>query len=133
MLRSILMALALTGVLVSPALAHTGVGQANSFASGIAHPLSGADHILAIISLGLWGALAGGRAMWIWPTTFLAAMLAGFAAGSLGVPMPLVEPVISLSVVTLGLFVALEHDPEKWVPVFGKRSCSKKKLERDDD
>src|SRR5262249_15047121 len=28
---------------------------------------------------------------------------------------------------------SLEHDPEKWVPVFGKRSCSTKKLERDDD
>jgi wyosine [tRNA(Phe)-imidazoG37] synthetase (radical SAM superfamily) len=27
----------------------------------------------------------------------------------------------------------LEHDPEKWVPVFGKRSCSNKNLERDDD
>jgi Flp pilus assembly pilin Flp len=27
----------------------------------------------------------------------------------------------------------LKHDPEKWVPVFGKRSCSSKKLKRDDD
>src|SRR5262245_28208198 len=29
--------------------------------------------------------------------------------------------------------VGLEHDPEKWIPVFGKRSCSKHDLERDDD
>ena len=27
----------------------------------------------------------------------------------------------------------LEHDPEKWIPVFGKRSCSTKRAERDDD
>jgi urease accessory protein len=107
MLRSILTTLALTGVLVSPALAHTGVTQVNSFASGIAHPLSGADHILAITSLGLWAVLGGGRALWIWPATFVAAMLAGFVAASVGVPMPAVEPFISLSVVTLGLLVAL--------------------------
>jgi urease accessory protein len=107
MQRSILTALALTGVLVSPALAHTGVTQVNSFASGIAHPLSGADHILAITSLGLWAVLGGGRALWIWPATFVAAMLAGFAVASLGVPMPLVEPAILSSVVILGLFVAV--------------------------
>jgi len=115
MLRLIPMALTLTGGLVSPAFAHTGVGQVDSFASGIAHPLSGADHILAIVSLGLWGALARGRAMWIWPMTFVAAMLAGFAAASLGVPMPLVESVISLSVVTLGLFVALAAKAPLWL------------------
>jgi hypothetical protein len=27
----------------------------------------------------------------------------------------------------------LKHDPEKWTPVFGKRSCFNNKLERDDD
>ena len=107
MLRSILTAVALTGALVSPALAHTGVAQVDSFASGIAHPLSGADHILAMATLGLWAVSAGGRAMWIWPTTFVAAMLAGFAAASSGLPVPLVEPTVSFSVVALGLFVAL--------------------------
>jgi urease accessory protein len=101
------MFVALTGALVSQALAHTGVGQVSSFSSGITHPLNGADHILAMVALGLWAVLAGGRAIWIWPMTFVATMLAGFAVASLGLSMPLVEPAISSSVVILGVFVAL--------------------------
>src|SRR5262249_56158231 len=66
-------------LLVSPALAHTGVEDTNSFASGIAHPLHGADHILAMVAVGLWAALPGGRAIWAWPTAFIAMMLTGFA------------------------------------------------------
>ena len=101
------MGIALTGVLVSPALAHPSVAQVNSLVSGIAHPLSGADHVLAMIAVGLWAALAGGRAIWIWPMTFVATMLAGFAVARLGLPMRLVEPAILSSIVILGLFVAL--------------------------
>jgi urease accessory protein len=101
------MGVMLTGALVSPALAHTGVVQINSFASGFAHPLNGTDHILAMIAVGLWAVLAAGRAIWIWPMTFVTAMLAGFVVASLDVPMPLVEPAILSSVVILGLFVAL--------------------------
>jgi urease accessory protein len=106
-MRSNLMGVALTAVLVSPALAHPGVAQVTSLAAGIAHPLSGADHTLAMIAVGLWAVLAGGRAIWIWPMTFVATMLVGFEVASLGVSMPLVEPAILSSVVILGLFVAL--------------------------
>jgi len=60
-MRLILICIASTGALVSAALAHTGMEQINSFASGIAHPLNGADHILAMVAVGLWGVLAGGR------------------------------------------------------------------------
>src|SRR5262249_19704249 len=107
MLRSNLMGVALAGALVSPALAHTCLGQANSFVSGIAHPLNGTDHILAMIAVGLWAVLAGGRAIWIWPMSFVAAMLAGFVVANSGVPIQLVEPAICSSVFILGLFVAL--------------------------
>jgi urease accessory protein len=107
MMRSILICTALTGALGSPAFAHTAVGQTASFVSGIEHPLSGTDHIFAMVAVGLWAMLAGGRAIWIWPSAFLATMLAGFAAASLGLPAPLVEPALSSSVVILGLFVAL--------------------------
>jgi urease accessory protein len=107
MLRSNLMGVALTAVLVSPALAHPSVAQVTSLASGIAHPLSGADHILAMIAVGAWAVLAGGRAIWVWPMTFVATMLAGFEVASLGLPMPFVEPAILSSIVILGLFVAL--------------------------
>jgi urease accessory protein len=100
------MGVALAGALVSPALAHPGM-EINSFASGVTHPLNGIDHILAMIAVGLWAVLAGGRAIWIWPMSFVASMVAGFAVASSGVPIPLAEPAISSSVFILGLFVAL--------------------------
>ena len=106
-MRKILICVALIGALVAPALAHTGVEQTNSFAAGIAHPLNGADHILAMVAVGLWAVLAGGRAIWVWPTAFVATMLAGFAAATLGLQIPFVEPAIWSSVIILGLLVAL--------------------------
>src|SRR5262245_13833158 len=115
MWRSNLLAVALTGALLSPALAHTGVAEVGSFTSGIAHPLDGTDHILAMVAIGMWAVLAGGRAIWIWPLAFVAAMLAGFAVASWGLPMPLVEPAISSSVVILGLFVALAVQAPLWL------------------
>jgi len=114
MLRSNLIGVAFAGILVSPALAHPGV-EINSFVSGVAHPLNGVDHILAMIAVGLWAVLAGGRAIWIWPMSFVAAMLAGFVVASSGVPMPLVEPALSSSVVILGLFVALAVNAPLWL------------------
>ncbi len=111
----ILMCLAVTGALVSPAVAHTGVGPTNSFASGIAHPLSGADHILAMVTVGLWSVLAGGRAIWVWPLAFVAAMLTGFAAAALGLWVPFVEPAIWTSIIVLGLFVALAAKAPVWL------------------
>ena len=114
-MRLILICIALTGAFVSPALAHTGVGQTSSFASGVAHPLSGADHILIMITVGLWGVLAGGRAIWVWPMAFVGTMLAGFAAATLGVQIPFVEPAISSSIIILGLLVALAVKAPVWL------------------
>jgi len=90
----------------TPALAHTGATSGASFLSGFAHPLGGVDHLLAMVTVGLWAALAGGRALWLWPTAFVAAMLAGGALGMAGVPLPLVEPGILASTVVLGALVA---------------------------
>jgi urease accessory protein len=111
MMRVIFICMAFTGALVSPALAHTGVEQTNSFASGIAHPLNGADHILAMVAVGLWGVLAGGRAIWAWPMAFVTTMLAGFTAATLGLQMPLVEPVIWSSIIILGFFALAVKAP----------------------
>jgi urease accessory protein len=116
MMRFILMCcMALTGALLSPALAHTGVGQTYSFACGIAHPLNGADHILAMVAVGVWGVLAGGRAILVWPISFVATMLAGFAAATLGLQVPFVEPAIWSSIIILGLFVALAVKAPVWL------------------
>src|SRR5262249_46114915 len=114
MLRSNLIGVAFAGILVSPALAHPGV-EINSFVSGVAHPLNGVDHILAMITVGLWAVLAGSTSIWISSMGFVAAMMAGFVAASSGVPMPLVEPVLSSSVVILGLFVALAVNAALWL------------------
>jgi urease accessory protein len=106
-MRSILICAALVETFISPAFAHTGSGQTASFVSGIEHPFSGTDHIVAMVAVGLWAVLSGGRAIWIWPAVFPGTMLAGFAAANLGLPIPFVEPAIASSVVVLGLLVAL--------------------------
>jgi urease accessory protein len=115
MKRFIFICMALTGALATPAFAHTVVGQTSSFASGIAHPLHGVDHMLAMAAVGLWAVLAGGRAIWVWPTAFVATMLAGFAAATLGLQLPFVEPVISSSIIASGLFVALAVNAPVWL------------------
>jgi urease accessory protein len=98
----------------SPALAHVGVGSTASFAAGVAHPFSGLDHITVMVAVGLWAALKGGRALWVWPATFVAVMLIGGALGMAHVPVPFVEPGILASVVALGLLVALAIDLPLW-------------------
>ena len=114
-MRLVMICIALSGALVSPALAHTGVGQTNSFTSGIAHPLHGADHVLAMLAVGLWDVLAGRAAIWVWPMAFIGTMLAGFAAATLGLHIPFVEPAISLSIIMLGLLVALAVEAPVWL------------------
>jgi len=106
-MRLVLICIVLSEALVFPACAHTGVGPGNSFSSGIAHPLNGADHLIAMTMVGLWSALTGGRAILVWPATFVAAMLGGFAAASSGLQIVFVEQAICWSVVLLGVIVAL--------------------------
>jgi urease accessory protein len=95
---------------ITPALAHIGHGATASFATGIAHPLGGLDHVAVMIAVGLWAALKGGRALWLWPVTFVGVMLIGGAIGMAHVALPFVEPGILASVVALGLLVALAID-----------------------
>ena len=107
--------LVLSSALVSPALAHPGVGNVYSFGAGLAHPLTGADHLLAMLAVGLWGVLAGRRAILVWPLAFVATMLIGFAAARTGLHIPFLESAISSSVVVLGLCVALAIAAPIWV------------------
>ena len=98
----------------APAFAHVGVGATASFAAGIAHPLTGLDHITVMAAVGLWAALKGGRALWVWPATFVGIMLAGGALGMAHVSLPYVEPAILASVVAIGILVALAVDLPVW-------------------
>ncbi len=90
-----------------PALsqAHIENGQASGFITGMAHPWSGLDHILAMIAVGLWGAQLGNPAIWVLPVTFPMMMAIGALLGLIGIPLPGVEVGIALSAVILGTMV----------------------------
>ena len=104
--------LALGLVLASPAWlsAHDG-GSAAGLLSGLVHPISGFDHVLAMVAVGIWGAQLGQPAIWALPVTFPMVMALGGMLGLLGVPLPGVEIGIGLSALLLGLVVAFEHRP----------------------
>lgn len=104
--------LALLASLLLPlaASAHTGVdgGMHHGFVTGFMHPLTGADHLAAMVAVGLWSALAARRAwpdlLWA-PLAFAGMLLAGALAGVAGVQLPAVEPMIAASLLVLGLLV----------------------------
>ena len=98
-----------------PVWAHTGVGITGGFFSGFLHPITGWDHVVAMVAVGLWGAFLGRPAIWILPVVFPLVMAFGGALGILGVPLPQVETGIALSAVVLGLVVALAARPPLWI------------------
>ncbi|RRH85071.1 HupE/UreJ family protein [Variovorax beijingensis] len=93
------------------ASAHTGAdgGMHHGFATGFLHPLTGADHLAAMVAVGLWSALAARRAwpdlLWA-PLAFAGMLLVGALMGLAGVQLPAVEPMIAASLLVLGLLVA---------------------------
>lgn len=95
----------------APAWAHVGVPghQHSGFLAGLAHPVGGLDHLLAMLAVGIWSALASRgdmRKAWAAPAAFVAAMLLGALAGHAGFSLPLVETGIAVSVLALGLLIA---------------------------
>jgi urease accessory protein len=91
--------------------AHSGEGAVGGFISGFTHPLFGADHIVAMVAVGLWGAFLGAPAVWLLPVVFPAVMAFGGALGVIGVPIPAIETGIALSGVVLGLMVLFAARP----------------------
>lgn len=94
-------------VLVAPSLAqaHVGVGQTSGVLHGLWHPLSGPDHVAAMVAVGLWAAQRGGRAVWVVPVTFVAMMPVGGLLGAMGIIVPFVEPGIVASMIVLGVLI----------------------------
>ncbi|MER8606647.1 HupE/UreJ family protein [Mesorhizobium sp. M0644] len=92
-------------VLASPALAHVGAGHADGFAAGIAHPLMGLDHLLAMAAVGVWSAVAMPSRVLVAPATFVAMMMTGAALAFAGIGLPAVEGMIALSVLALGIMI----------------------------
>jgi urease accessory protein len=109
-MRRVATALALMLLASSPAVAHTG-GMAGGFVGGLAHPLFGPDHVVAMVAVGLWGAFLGPPAIWLLPIVFPLVMACGGVVGILGVPLPGVEIGIALSAIVLGSMVALAAAP----------------------
>ena len=103
-------ALAVGGV-AAPALAHTGVSPtielAHDWAHGFLHPLGGLDHVLAMVAVGLYAAQLGGRSLWLLPAAFVSTMGVGGLLGYIGAPVPMVEQGIGVSIVAMGLAIAL--------------------------
>jgi urease accessory protein len=106
----IMLAVAMT-LAPSVAFAHVEQGVAAGFLSGFSHPLSGWDHIVAMVAVGLWGAQLGAPAVWLLPVTFPMMMAVGGLLGLIGMPLPAVEIGIACSALLLGLLVALEARP----------------------
>ncbi|TCT05604.1 HupE/UreJ family protein [Aquabacter spiritensis] len=96
----------LAAALPTLAFAHTGHG-ADGFAHGVLHPLTGLDHLLAMVAVGIFAGQLGGRALWAVPATFLALMAAGGMLGVAGIDVPWVEIGIAGSVIALGGAIAL--------------------------
>jgi urease accessory protein len=106
--RQAFAAVAALGALApTAAMAHTGVGDAGSFAHGFWHPITGLDHVLAMVLVGMLAWQLGGRAFWLVPATFVLVMAIGGGLGVAGIAVPMVELGIALSVVVLGAAVAL--------------------------
>ncbi len=101
----VLLALVLAGCAGS-AMAHGGHAGGH-FAAGLAHPFGGADHMLAMLAVGLYATSQSGRARWALPLSFVAAMVFGAGLAALGVGLPALEAGIGVSVLVMGLLIAL--------------------------
>ncbi|HVT26395.1 MAG TPA: HupE/UreJ family protein [Lacipirellulaceae bacterium] len=95
-------------ILGSPsiAFAHVGVGSAQGFIAGLAHPVSGLDHLCAMMGVGIWAAQRGGKAIWLLPVAFLAVMALGGLLGAAAIALPFADRGVVLSVLILGILIA---------------------------
>jgi urease accessory protein len=93
------------------AFAHPQKGDAVGFLTGFRHPISGLDHVLAMVAVGLWGAQLGSPAIWLLPVAFPMVMAFGGMLGLMGVPLPGIEYGIAASAILLGAAVMFEMRP----------------------
>jgi urease accessory protein len=105
--------LALCALLPGIALGHveSGVVGDGGFVSGLAHPVTGLDHVVAMVAVGLWGAILGAPAIWALPIAFPLIMTVGAVLGILDVPVPAIDLGIAASAIVLGGMVAANARP----------------------
>lgn len=97
---------AVAAMIASPAAAHTGIGIGGGLGAGFGHPFVGLDHLLAMVSVGALGAVAGGGALWALPATFMGVMALGGGLALAGVHLPGVETGIAASLIVFGVLLA---------------------------
>ncbi len=109
--------LAALALLLVPAtvFAHQETGSITGIVSGLKHPVSGMDHVLAMISVGLWGAQLGAPAVWVLPVAFPMVMAFGGMLGLMGISLPGIEIGIAVSAIVLGAMIVTESRPPLWI------------------
>jgi urease accessory protein len=110
----VVVAVGVGSLLSNPTAAHMGTGLPGGLVSGFIHPFNGIDHLLAMVSVGLWGAFLGRPLIYVLPVVFPAMMVAGAIMGMFVVPLPPVEVGIALSVLVLGACIALSVRAPVW-------------------
>jgi urease accessory protein len=98
--------LALAG---TSALAHVGADGAahHGFLTGFLHPITGPDHLAAMLAVGVWSAMTT-RRLWLAPVSFALLLLAGALLAHAGVAFPAIEPMIAASMLVVGLLLATQ-------------------------
>jgi urease accessory protein len=94
------------GLIAQAAHAHTETMVGGGFVRGFLHPFNGGDHLLAMVAVGIWGAVLGAPLLWLLPVTFPMLMVFGAVAALAGLTLPAIEPGIALSVLVLGGAIA---------------------------
>jgi urease accessory protein len=98
--------------------AHMGFYQmTGGFMAGVEHPLGGADHLLAMVAIGLWATQVGGRALWLLPSVFVTGMIGGGVAGAFGLSFPSSEQLITLSIFFLGAAILSKARLQLWLSI----------------
>ena len=103
----LLLALAIVALTPTLAFAHTGAADHAGLVHGLMHPAGGIDHVLAMVAVGVFAFVLGGRALWLVPLSFVGMMVAGFTLGIAQVGVPFVELGIALSSVVIGAAAAM--------------------------
>ncbi|KQX42538.1 urease accessory protein [Devosia sp. Root436] len=107
MTMRLLLALAILALSPTIAFAHAGIGDTAGFLHGFEHPVGGIDHVLAMVAVGVFAFVLGGRALWLVPLSFVGMMVVGFALGIARFDPPFVELGIALSSIVIGAAAAL--------------------------
>jgi len=110
-----LLTLAMAATHSTAAFAHTSEGVSLGLESGFLHPLTGLDHLVAMVAVGLWGAQLGAPAIWLLPITFPLVMAFGGLIGLSGLNLPYAEAIVALSGLALGALIALQARPPLWI------------------